>query len=632
MALVFGFVIRCELFHSDIGSVFASYPVIRCHIEGYEFQSFIADMERDAADSGAFCFFVRRELESRLEQRLIIYTNDEEVKTALKKTNCFAEGTYQSLLSGTSEIVFLPLADYSYDQLNASPDFCVIGSSGEDVALYNALREKYDVSYPQIIEADEADTVVVVWSMIAIFMILMSGSTVLRRKKETLLRAVYGEDLAGIAVRSMVEDLVIYELLYVLAKLFVSAFISGDYKPELAFGIFEAGCIAAAALNLLYLKYDVRAVFSNVVDNSSALTLLYILKTAAFAIAVFAVSVNFSSLQRTLLSSGSDKLYSLFHDGMLLMAADERAGAEDRELTGVRDVWGRLYEESYDAIHPVVSIMIAEAEHPFILMNEFAAPLLPENLDMTDAGMADVTILYPEDFPVAEEDIRGLLRIFLGNFEEVQWQSKAYAVSIKVPFVSTDQMAGFSEASNPVIIYCRGNARLNNEVFADNRDVIYDISPEELASLDESMGISAQGFRFISTNMGEFYHYKMSFVIQLVRFLSSLCVLVLLLNLSVTVALCGMEYRIFGMEYAIKKIFGYSMIGKNKRQLLKSNAANLGLIVLLAASGGLTGLYSPVVCFLAGLIMAALENSVMVFQILKLERISVAKILKGGCL
>ncbi len=554
------------------------------------------------------------------------------MKTVLKKNNSLAEGLYDSLLSGTTEIVFLPLADFSYERFQADPSLCVIGRTGADVSLYNALKGEYDVSYPRILNTDEADMVVIVWLLISVFMILISGSTVLRRKKEVLIRAVYGEDIAGIAVRSLIEDLAVYELLYVLAKLFVSGFISGDYKPGLAFIIFESGCFAAAALNLLYLRYDVRAVFSNVTDNRGALTWLYALKSAAFAIAVFTVSVNFSSLQKTVLSNGSDKLYSLFHDGMLLSISDERKGTGGAERADGRDIWEMLYKESYNDMRPVISIPIVDAGHPFILMNEFAAPLLPEDLDMADADMADVTVLYPKDFPAADEDIRGLLRIFLGNSEEVELQGREYGVHIKVPFVSTDQMSGFSEASDPVIIYCRGNAELNNEVFADNRDIIYDISEEELASLDQYMGISGQGFRLISTNMGEFYQYKMSFVMQLVRFLSSLCVLVLLLNLAVTVILCSMEYRIFGMEYAIKRIFGYSILGKNQRQILKSNAVNLVLIVLLSVSGVFTGLYNPITCVFIGLAAAVVENVVMVFQILKLERLSVAKILKGGCL
>ncbi len=56
LILILGFVMRCELFHTELGSVFASYPAIYCNVEENRFDSFIQDLEQDAQASDVSCF------------------------------------------------------------------------------------------------------------------------------------------------------------------------------------------------------------------------------------------------------------------------------------------------------------------------------------------------------------------------------------------------------------------------------------------------------------------------------------------------------------------------------------------------------------------------------------------------
>lgn len=635
MILIFGFVMRCELFHITLGNaVFASYPASYCNIKESEFTSFIKSVEQDAEVSNVSCFFTSWENESRLEQRLTIYTNEEAVKSAFNYRNNICEGVYESLLSGTTKIVFLPLEECPYDTFMLEPYLGMIGTDEARDLLYKVLQAKYEISYPQIMQLEETDMVMIVWLMVAIFIILINGSMVLRKKKEMLIRTIYGEDIVKITIRSMLEDFIIYELLYFLAKWFVSMFISGDYKQEVAFFIFQVGCLVAVSFNLLYLKADVRAVFSNVTDNKRSLTLLYVLKSVAFAIAVFTLTTNFSSLERVAFSKGSDKLYSLYKEGMFLSISDKEWNVENgSERVNLEDmIWKQLYSEFYATIRPVVSINLTGGNNPFILINEFASPLLLEELDIKKVADEDIMVIYPNDLSVLKEDIEGLLGLYLDNSQNIKWKTVEYETHISVPYVSTNQLTGFSEAVDPIIVYCKENVRLNSFVFANNQDVIYDITADTLQILDNELGVTEQGFHFVSTNMGELYQYQMNFVTRLVQFLSSLCILVLLLDFAIMITLCTMEYRIFGMEYAIKKVFGYSFMEKNKRQFLRSNVGNVIAVILFIVFGVFTKIYEPFTCLFVGGVVIVVENIVMVSCIFKMESTSVRKVLKGGCL
>ena len=67
----------------------------------------------------------------------------------------------------------------------------------------------------------------IVWGLVAILMIVLNVIEVIRRQKEVVVRASLGENAAVIALKAVVADMISYAVLFVLAKLLVSQFISG---------------------------------------------------------------------------------------------------------------------------------------------------------------------------------------------------------------------------------------------------------------------------------------------------------------------------------------------------------------------------------------------------------------------
>lgn len=86
------------------------------------------------------------------------------------------------------------------------------------------------------------------------------------------------------------------------------------------------------------------------------------------------------------------------------------------------------------------------------------------------------------------------------------------------------------------------------------------------------------------------------------------------------------------MEYAVKKILGYGIIKKNRSQIIQNVIPNIVFSVILCVLGEVSNLYSAKTGITVTSIMIGMEIAVLLFFITKMERNSVSKILKGGCL
>ena len=79
-------------------------------------------------------------------------------------------------------------------------------------------------------------------------------------------------------------------------------------------------------------------------------------------------------------------------------------------------------------------------------------------------------------------------------------------------------------------------------------------------------------YQLVITNVHEQYLYNHTFLIKLVGFLSSLCTIVLLLNIMIIVTVSRLEFRENAMKISLMKIFGYSLFERHKT-LLKNDCS-----------------------------------------------------------
>lgn len=625
MVLILAFVMRCELFHTTIyNSVFAKYPAVHCEIDAKEYDFFIEKI-KELGDNGQGCIVVRWEKQSEIESSLIIYANSENIIQQIYKDCNISEGEYYSLLSGETSVEYRQIEELTPEEFAIEPYVVLLGNCE---FLYDNLKDKFSVTCPEKMQGDETDMILIVWGLVSILLILANTVAVLRKKKEIIIRAVYGEDLKNITILSFIMDLVIFEILYIVAHIFVFSFISGDYKKNLAFIIYEIGCLIASSMNFLYLKGDIRAIFSNVQERKGILTFLYILKMTAFAIVLLTIATNLSSISTSSIGKNANEFLTECNKDIFITIN----GHQNESDPWANNLWDLLFDENYDKLNPKISLRIVEGEKSVLLMNENAVDFLPEEIGVSllKESSEDIIILIPSDYRILDEDIHGILELY--KLSEYKSKICEYEKKVSIPCVTNEETNFFACAKNPVIIYCSSRVKFNGSVLGPYKGIIYGIDEKQLEKLNNKLGISEQGYNIVTSNVVEVYEYQMNFFRKMISFLSSLCILVTILDLAITISLCNMEFRITGIEYAIKKVLGYSFWQRNKMQLLKMNLESFIVILMMAVLGYVTGIYSSASCMVIGVLIMAIENAVMAVYIIKYEKDSVIKMLKGGCL
>ena len=625
MILVLGFVMRCELFHATIpNELLAIYPAMQCSVDESEYGDFIQSL-RELGDRGQGCIVVRWEKKSENDNRLTIYTNSPDNEQQIKRDCSISEEKYNSLLSGTVSVEFQQIEELTQKEFKLEPYVALL----DDYELtYDDLKNHYSVTKPEKIQGEENDMIVIIWGLVSIFLILVNTAVVLKKRKEMAIRAVYNEDLKSLTIKSFIGDLLIFEILYFVTKMLVFNFISGDYKSGLSFGIYEAGCLIAAGMNFLYLKNDIKAVFSNIQAGNRMFIFLNLLKLAAFATVLFTVVTNISSISISSLGNKKDELIAEYEQDLFITII----GNQNESDPWANDLWDMLYDECSDEIKPIICSIIADGDKPVLIMNENASVFLTEQISsqLSKDGLKEIIIFTPSDYSFSDEDVDGLLRLY--KLSDYRWKICPYNKSVSVPCITEEKLTFFSNVTNPVIIYCPASVKLKGSIFGTNSGTLYGIDENKWNEISNKLMISEKGYQASTSNVADVYEYKMSFVRRMIEFLSSLCILAVILDLAITISLCNMEFRNAGIEYAIKKVVGYSFLQRNKAQLIKLNIKNAVMVLLMAIVGVITGIYSPVSCIVAGAIMMLIENLVIVAYIIKYEKISVIKMLKGGCL
>ena len=128
---------------------------------------------------------------------------------------------------------------------------------------------------------------------------------------------------------------------------------------------------------------------------------------------------------------------------------------------------------------------------------------------------------------------------------------------------------GLSRVTNPIVIYQANEAVALNGSYIEtgtyNGEVIYGCDESTIRSVAKKYSEQLGSHYFMLTNVGEDYIYSHSFLVKLISFISSLCVLVLLLDIAIIVSEAKMEFRLSSMEISLKKVLGYSFYERHKR-------------------------------------------------------------------
>ena len=118
----------------------------------------------------------------------------------------------------------------------------------------------------------------------------------------------------------------------------------------------------------------------------------------------------------------------------------------------------------------------------------------------------------------------------------------------------------------------------------------------------------------------------------MISFISSLCVLVLLLDIAIIVSEAKMEFRLNSMEISLKKVLGYSFYERHKRFISVNLIENIAAVILICIVSIFISNASVGIALLIGALLTIIEMAIIFTNIMWVEKTNVSKSLKGGCL
>lgn len=279
ITIIFAFVMQAEVYQNMLWNFNGAYYLSsRYTTTNDDMDSFLANAEDIAEKHGVHIFSTFNQRVSNYQTRLYIYGDDTVVRDSLKSTMDIEEKTYTALIGGITVIEFEDFREVKNTGNGQEIMVSYIGNDDDIIATYQDLAKEYSISQPEFWQSTETDMMFIVWGLVAILMIVLNVIEVIRRQKEVVVRASLGENAAVIALKAVVADMISYAVLFVLAKLLVSQFISGAYEDYLILAVYCAGAVLSVIPYAAFIRFDVKKAFANASDKKGMFYLLMVLK------------------------------------------------------------------------------------------------------------------------------------------------------------------------------------------------------------------------------------------------------------------------------------------------------------------------------------------------------------------
>ncbi len=641
--IIFGFDMQAEIYQNELWNFEAAYYVVSNYTNyNDDMESFLADAEEVAQKHNVHVFTTFCTRVSEYQNTLYIYGDDEVIRDSLKSTMDLEEKTYTALINGITTVEFTDFSDAADTSGEYELMFSYIGDEEDIFAVYQELSESYSLTEPEYWQSTENDMMIIVWGLVAILMIILNVIEVVRRKKEVVVRASLGESAAAIALRSAITDIITYAALFILAKLLISQFIAGNYAKYLVLAIYCTGSLLSVIPYIAFVRFDVRKAFANASNKKGLFYLLNGLKVLATAMTILTITTNLNSINGSLFTS-STILEDHYDDLYFNVMSYGYSPGDDGESAQI-SFWNDLYDNEYDTINPVICIGAQIGDNGnYVFVNNNARDMLQGFSDMLteDDEAADIVVFVPEGEDseycrkIAENEIAALTK----DSGELNIVWKVYSGKEKFYFLNSnteDHIDGLESVTNPFVIYqANGDVALNGgyiEREAYNSRIIYACDEDTMRDTADKYAGQLGTYYYSVTTVEDDYEYSHSFLVRLISFISSLCILVLILDIAVIISEVKMEFRLSSMDISLKKVLGYSFFERHRSFITVNLIENIAVVILICIVTLFISGSSIPIALATGVLLTIVEFAIIFANILWVENTNISKSLKGGCL
>ena len=636
--LIFGFIMQSEVFQNELFNFStAYYKASMFEVSNENIQDFLDDAQKASSKNNVEVFSYYKEIKSKFRFTLHIYGDSDVIRNSIKDVANVEEKEYTSLISGITDVKYHDLKELEPEAVNYENFICYIGDEDAVNSTYKDLEAKYNLTSPQYWNATEKDMMIIVWGMISLLMIVMNLVEVIRRKKEVSVRILFGENVSSIVFKTALSNLVSSLVLFLLAKLLMLNFVSGSYENKLIIFIYLVGVVLSTLPYFLFYSMDIKKLLSNATDGKGSIYLLYALKLIAGALTIITLITNISSVNGNLFADGS--LLKSYYNANYL-----RVQTEGFDYDKEQKFWNVVYENEYSAINPSICINILNGKNDVIFVNKNGKDMLQgfkESVEKESLDENDLIIFIPKGKSYEQNKMLAYDRLdfcFKYPKEDFKnWKIKyvEYSDSKYFSYLDNNSIDGVERTKNPILIY-----QLNNDLKIDGANlqgykgevILFNTTRENLEEICKKYEDILGNYNHVITNVEDQYNYNHTFLVKLLAFLSSLCVVIIFLDIAIILAVSQLEFRRNAMKISLMKILGYGLLNRHKSFLGLVMMENLvvftGVLILSLISKRI----DTKIAILVSALVILIEFIIIILNIIRIERTNVQKALKGGCL
>lgn len=636
--LIFGIIMQSEIFQDELWNFSTSYfQASRYEVENENMKSFLKDVSDAASEYGVKIFAHYNEMNNKHYTTLHIYGDDGVIRQTIKDIANVEETVYTSLISGITKVEYHEFQELDTTEVGYECFLSYIGNEEAIDSVYNQLSEKYSLTYPEYWNSTEQDMIIIVWGMIIILMIIMNVIRTIRQRKEVVVRISFGESVGNIISKAIIGDVIIDIVLFLIAKLLLSCFVSGAYENRLVMLIYTIGVVLSVLPFFLFSVFDIRKAFANITEKKDVVYLLYGLKLVACIATIFTISTNISSIQG-----------NLFADENLLKAYKAAnyftVQSSELDFDKEKEFWDILYEKEYSTLNPVICMNVLKDKNDVIFVNENGKKMLQGFEEQVQAFCEmdnDVIIFIPkgnayeENKKLADERLSFCFDYSDFELQQLKVQYIEYSQTEYFSYLDTSTEDGMERTKNPVIIYqVNNNTRINGGNLENYKGgaILFRCDEYRIGEICKKYEDILGSYKLVVTNVQEQYLYNHAFFVKFLGFLSSLCGVVLLLDIMIILAVIRLEFRQNAMRISLMKILGYSLFERHKMLLLVVMIENIVVLIGMLIYSLMSVKISIWVCISISALISIIEFMIIILNIIHVEKSSVQKALKGGCL
>lgn len=591
-----------------------------------------------AEEHGTNVFCATYTTNSVYDSTLNIYA-DMETKENLEKKYYISEGRHNSFFSGVTQVACFDFRDERNDF--ESIRFYFIGDMEQVREVRNTVYKTYGGGYIHKEENIGLEWLIwAVWGLTFGLLLILTWVDIQFQKKENFVKISVGASCRRIVFKNIVTDSIFYFILFSALSLIVGNYISLEYAKKDSIGLFIVFLIFNAILHLSGLRYNYKEVLYGANINLKTIGNCYILKAVSMMVTIITLSVAIS------LVSDNLKYFNMYHEienysdySFVSVEKSTIYNDLDNENAPLAQIFYEYYEKGKVSLSVYNTVNTEGVKYFIVNENTKGIEELVNGYEMSGNCYY---ILMPKDIENSQklaEDAYMITKDKFGGFIEGQTYKIIYYDDFELLYFDTSPSSklsfGFEKQENPVMIYCAFNKENVdvNATFCDvldrtRQDIMFYIDESEVQDIVQRYNLDNMTIVSVIERCEQ---YKDA-ILRVLLLNSVMFLFMLFLEVIIIEAIIRMEYMVKAKELAIKTMLGYNVWQKNNQLFVLNILAAVIATIAMIISSLMFDISTWYFTLRASIILLIVECVLIYYHIIRVERSSIPKVLKGGSL